>query len=160
MPAPMTAPMASMIRSPAPSTRLSDCPCRSCSSTRASMGLVRNNCMRRTISAAAAHRHGQRPQGVGARDHHAAIRIEGEADDSAGREYLFLNRIVVDQIVSPDPGLSRQRFDDIQAALRVEREALRPAEAVHDDVDLSVCRYAIDRVAWRQRGRADIDLVI
>src|SRR3954468_17217681 len=83
IPAPITAPIASMIRSPAPITRLSAC---SPSGIRSAMGLRRNNwLMREGFYPESLARHGEQPaqrdvdpvDGIGGRDRQAAGRVEG-----------------------------------------------------------------------------------
>ena len=51
---------------------------------------------------------------------------------------------------------ARERIDDVERARRVERQALRPAESVGDDVDEPIGRDAVDRVVRGERRRRHV----
>src|SRR5262245_14422421 len=121
MPAPITAPIASMTRSPAPSTRLSDCdvpsPARSSAiGLRAKMVDICAASLPEAIDA------------VARRDNELTRRAEREADQprAGGHERAAFD---VDAV---DACRSGERFDDVQRARGVERQALRPAERLPD----------------------------
>src|SRR5688572_3731318 len=138
MPAPITAPIASMIRSPAPMTRFS--PEWSMSAMSAAIGLRWKSCDilrpglyptdHRAPAAARIAGRAMRRSGrpgeperrvVGAHGE-PALWVEGEPDKTGSGEHEF--RLPRPQPIQP--ARSRERFHDEQGAGRIECETLRP----------------------------------
>src|SRR6185437_8366706 len=93
--------------------------------------------------------------GVGGCDRDAAMWIEGETDEGRAGEHelRFIGRVEPHTIQAAGAG---ERVDDIEVAGRVEREALRTAEAAAADRKVTIRRDAIDHIMRAQRRRRHI----
>src|SRR5262245_59495973 len=112
MPAPITAPIASMIKSPAPSTRLSDCVDPSPASNSA-IGLRANRSAIYPLSPASLS---EAVDTVARRDDEPALGAGREADQPRAADDT--RAAVIVQTI--DATRSRERLDDVKIARRVE----------------------------------------
>ena len=81
------------------------------------------------------------------------------ADTEQHGELDELDGAVRSYAIEPVP--SSQRLDDVEGALRIERNSLRTSESRRDALDVAGIRIeTVDMVVRSQRGRRDIDAVV
>ena len=154
----MTAPIASITRSPAPSTRLSE---RSPSTVSSAIGLRRKSCVmeleiiQRRPGGQRARRAAARRGGRPCRSMRAPVRRVDRTPDpmSDPPTTSCSGRWLLTQLEAIHPACTGEGLDDVEPAVRVERETLRPAETVEEGLDRPGWADAVNGIARRERRR-------
>jgi len=97
--------------------------------------------------------------GIARRENESFVRIKRETDQRTARQHLLgvggtVNRNPV------QPASPRDSINDIEIAMRIEREPLRPAESVVEHFDGSVGCDSVHRIARRKRRGSDVEAPI
>src|SRR5262245_24599646 len=124
-----------MIRSPAPSTRFSDCVVPS-SARSSAIGL------RARRFAICAPSLSEAINAVARRDDHLARGGKGEADQTGATD----DERPAFGVETVDARGSGERLDDMQIARAVECEALRPPKRLADRFDAAIERHPVNRI--------------